>query len=54
MVKHCCERMTHEIEKKCEHHPDPFDCSDALIYYDPKFDEYGLILHDGGPVLHYD
>jgi hypothetical protein len=29
-------------------HPDPFDCPDALIYYDAKVDRYGIIVHDGG------
>jgi hypothetical protein len=28
--------------------PDPFDNSDNLIFYSAKFDEYGLIIHDGG------
>jgi hypothetical protein len=29
-------------------HDDPFECPDILIYYCDKFDEYGLIIHDGG------
>ena len=47
VMKHCCERMTKEIEHLsiCD---DPFNCSDAIIYYDLKIDEYGLIVHDGG------
>ena len=27
---------------------DPLKCPDVLIQYSPKFDEYGLIVHDGG------
>lgn len=32
----------------CNRHPDPFQCPDRLVVYVPKFDEYGLIVHDGG------
>ncbi len=43
-MKHCCEYMTRQIEHLsiCD---DPFDCPDAIIYYDPKIDEYGIIIH---------
>lgn len=27
---------------------DPFADPDVLVHYDPKFDEYGLVIHDGG------
>ena len=27
---------------------DPLECPDVLIQYSPKFDEYGLVVHDGG------
>ena len=40
--------LTEELTKKCEKHPNPFDCPDALIFYSEKFEEYGLIVHDGG------
>jgi hypothetical protein len=49
MQKHCCEQMDHQVNLKCEQHPDPFDCPDNLIFYSYKFDEYGIIIHDGGP-----
>ncbi|MEG0238462.1 MAG: hypothetical protein RR628_02490 [Clostridium sp.] len=29
-------------------HEDGFDQPDTLIYYDEKFDEFGIIIHDGG------
>lgn len=33
---------------KCQQHPDRWDCPDALITYSTRFDEYGIIIHDGG------
>ncbi|WP_145526100.1 DUF6980 family protein [Yersinia rohdei] len=48
-MRHCCERMETQVNYKCEDHADPFSCPDNLIYYSPHFDEYGLIIHDGGP-----
>jgi hypothetical protein len=45
---HCCERMVAQVEMVCEAHPNPLDCPDALVSYSDKFDEYGLIVHDGG------
>ena len=48
MVNFCCEDMKNHIEYQCENHKDPFDCADHQIYWDPIFDEYGLIIHDGG------
>ncbi|MCW8831515.1 MAG: hypothetical protein OQK32_08370 [Gammaproteobacteria bacterium] len=47
-MKHCCEVMQTQVTHKCEQHPDPFECPDSLIYYSDKFDEYGIIIHDGG------
>ena len=32
----------------CDKHSDPFSCPDYVINYNEKFDEYGLIIHDGG------
>jgi hypothetical protein len=40
--------MTRRANNKCEEHSNPFDCPDNLIYYNERFDEYGLIIHDGG------
>ena len=45
--KHCCERMRVELSRHCLRH-DRNQCPDALIEYIPKFDEYGIIIHDGG------
>ncbi len=46
--KHCCEAMKKRVEYVCEEHKSPFECADNLIFYSQKFDEYGLIIHDGG------
>jgi len=45
---HCCQRMGEAVDYRCGQHPDPFECPDCLIYYEPRFDEYGIIVHDGG------
>ncbi|SHN35013.1 hypothetical protein SAMN05443668_105336 [Cryptosporangium aurantiacum] len=40
--------MAEQLAWECDQHDDPFECSDALIDYDLRFDEYGLIVHNGG------
>jgi hypothetical protein len=40
--------MTDAVLFTCSQHPDQFECPDALVYYNARFDEYGLIVHDGG------
>ena len=40
--------MQYHCEFKCEIHKYPFDCPDRVIYYTPKTNKYGLIIHDGG------
>jgi hypothetical protein len=47
-TNHCCEQMTDTVNYRCSEHPDAFDCADNLVAYSPEFDEYGLIIHDGG------
>ncbi|MGW0989907.1 DUF6980 family protein [Streptomyces sp. NPDC002486] len=46
--EHCCEVMTDRVNVRCDRHDDPFDCPDALVDFIAKFQEYGLIIHDGG------
>lgn len=46
--RHCCDRMREAVTHRCAQHPDPYDCPDNLVHYAPVFDEYGLIVHDGG------
>lgn len=48
MVEHCCESMVRHVGWECGLHADPFACPDALISFDERFVEYGLIIHDGG------
>ena len=47
-MSHCCDEMRTQVEQKCDVHPDPFNCPDNLVYYSARFNEYGLIVHDGG------
>lgn len=44
----CCQAMEDQVNYRCDQHPDPYDCPDNLVNYIPKFDEYGIIVHDGG------
>jgi len=46
--QHCCEMMTENVNKECDIHIDKYDCPDMLISYHETYDEYGLIIHDGG------
>jgi hypothetical protein len=39
--------MKEAIAHQCDIHPDPFVCPDHLIIYIPRFDEYGIVVHDG-------
>ncbi|MEL4280489.1 MULTISPECIES: DUF6980 family protein [Shewanella] len=48
MNKHCCQDMQRAITLDCTQHKDIYSCPDVLVSYIPKFDEYGLIIHDGG------
>jgi hypothetical protein len=40
--------MTAQISYRCAQHVEPFVCPDVLITYEQRFDEYGIIIHDGG------
>lgn len=45
---HCCQEMREQVTFQCDLHKDPFQCPDALVAYEARYDEYGLIIHDGG------
>lgn len=45
---HCCTDMTNALAFECEQHADPFECGDCALIYNLLFDEYGLVVHDGG------
>jgi hypothetical protein len=40
--------MQAQVDHTCPQHPEPDTCPDKLVTYTPRFDEYGLIIHDGG------
>ena len=40
--------MSDQVERRCDEHVDRFACPDNLVAFIPKFQEYGLIVHDGG------
>jgi hypothetical protein len=44
----CCGRMKREVSTRCRRHRDRAACADALVAYWAKYDEYGLLVHDGG------
>lgn len=46
---HCCDHMTAAVTHVCGQHAGPFECPDNLVLYDHAYDEYGLVIHDGGP-----
>ena len=48
MTQHCCQAMGQHLNRCCDRHEDPFACPDALVAFDARFQEYGLIVHDGG------
>ncbi|RUP69694.1 hypothetical protein SSPNP10_03340 [Streptomyces sp. NP10] len=48
MTDHCCEVMTTRVNWHCDRHDTPFTCPDALIRFEVRFQEYGLVIHDGG------
>ncbi|MFC9688911.1 DUF6980 family protein [Kribbella sp. NPDC056951] len=48
MTSHCCETMDRQVSVTCDQHDDPFECADAVVTFSAKFQEYGLIIHDGG------
>jgi len=46
---HCCEDMHGQVTFACEDgHLDPEDCPDAVVGFTPKYQEYGIWIHDGG------
>ena len=51
VINHCCKLMNYYLYYKCPIHKNPFDCPDNIITYDDVFDEYGIIIHDGGQSL---
>ena len=48
MREHCCAEMTRRVTWRCAEHDDPFECPDVVVIFGARFQEYGLIVHDGG------
>ena len=46
--KHCCDTMREKVEHACFIHVIPFDCPDYIVHYFEKFNEYGIVIHNGG------
>jgi hypothetical protein len=44
----CCEQMGQQLELVCQKHPGAGQCPDNLVTFWPQFQEYGLVVHDGG------
>ena len=44
----CCDYMSSHLDWACHMHADRFDCADALVLFRPEYQEYGIIIHDGG------
>jgi hypothetical protein len=40
--------MAEQLNYTCSAHPNSRDCPDVLVVYDPRFDEFGLPIRDGG------
>ena len=47
-IMFCCEDMKRNAYFNCSNHDNKYLCPDCLIEYNKIFDEYGIILHDGG------
>jgi len=45
----CCDLMRTQLKHRCEQHPNPYDCPNVLVIYNPRFDEYGMPIRDGCP-----
>lgn len=48
MTDHFCAAMTSRANARCDQHDDAYACPDALVDFSLAFQEYGLIIHDGG------
>jgi hypothetical protein len=44
----CCKQMSDIINYVCSEHGAKGCCADKLVCYDETFNEYGIIIHDGG------
>lgn len=47
-MKFCCNEMEKQVNSYCPEDQNRFDCPDCLIDYNEVYDEFGIIVHDGG------
>lgn len=47
-MKYCCEFMKYYLELNCDGTQKNIKSSDQIVIYEQKFDEYGIVIHDGG------
>ena len=47
-ARFCCAAMAAAARFDCDQHADPFDCADQIVVYNEVFDEFGIVVHDGG------
>lgn len=47
-MSYCCDHMKNFTRKDNGYNAEIYQDPDVLIVYIPKFDEYGIIIHDGG------
>ena len=45
---YCCKQIDIASTLNCNQHNSVNECPDVLIKYTDRFDEFGLIIHDGG------
>lgn len=45
---HCCEDMKRQVKPNCSANHGDTPCPDHLVSFNEVFNEYGLIIHDGG------
>lgn len=37
-----CVHLAYFVTRTCREHPDPFDCPETIVVYQPEFDEYAI------------
>ena len=43
-----CVHIADQITQTCDQHPNRHDCPDTLLVYEPRFDEFSILIRDGG------
>ncbi|MGL4395155.1 MAG: DUF6980 family protein [Hyphomicrobium sp.] len=53
IADYACVHMAYRATQTCDQHPDRSECSDLVIAYSPRFDEYAIIKNDVSLTIHY-